>query len=64
VLGSEYDTLLALAGTTDIVVREYLEAYPQRAEAVIRLFRAAQEEGFEEWDRLRQTIERDRKASA
>jgi hypothetical protein len=55
-LALEYGTLLALAGAADTVVREYLEAYPQHTTAVIQLFRAAQEQGFEEWDRLRRTI--------
>jgi transcriptional regulator with XRE-family HTH domain len=56
VLELEYDTLLALAGSADTVVREYLEAHPQHTAAVIQLFRAAQEQGFEDWDRLRQII--------
>jgi len=56
VLALDYDTLLALAGAADTVVREYVEAYPQHTEAVIKLFRAVQERGFEEWDRLRQII--------
>jgi transcriptional regulator with XRE-family HTH domain len=56
VLELEYDTLLALAGSADTVVREYLEEHPQHTEAVIKFFRAAQEQGFEDWDRLRQII--------
>jgi hypothetical protein len=56
VLELEYDTLLALAGSADVVVREYLEAHPQHTAAVIQRFRAAQERGFEDWDRLRQII--------
>jgi transcriptional regulator with XRE-family HTH domain len=63
VLALEYDTLLALAGSADTVVREYLEAHPQHTAAVIQLFRAAQEQGFEEWDRLRQIIAKDVKAA-
>ena len=45
VLDLDYDALLALAGAADVVVREYLEAYPQQTEAVIKLFRAAQQGG-------------------
>jgi transcriptional regulator with XRE-family HTH domain len=56
VLALEYDTLLALAGAADVVARGYLEAHPQQAEAVIRLFRAAQEDGFDDWERLRKMI--------
>jgi len=56
VLGLNCDTLLALAGAADMVVREYLQAHPQHTAAVIQLFRAAQEQGFEDWDRLRQII--------
>jgi transcriptional regulator with XRE-family HTH domain len=62
VLELEYDTLLALAASADTVVRDYLEAYPQHTAAVIMLFRAAQEQGFEEWDRLRQIIAKGVKA--
>jgi transcriptional regulator with XRE-family HTH domain len=58
VLGLDYDTLLASAGAADVVVREYLEAYPQHTEAIIKLFRAAQQEGFQDWHDLRQRIER------
>jgi hypothetical protein len=57
VLELEYDTLLALAGSADTVVREYLAAYPQDTKAVIQLFRAAQQRGFVDWERLRQIIE-------
>lgn len=64
VLDQDYDTLLALAGAADIVVQEYLEAHPHQVEPVIRLFRAAQQRGFEDWERLRQIIEKDRKAKA
>jgi transcriptional regulator with XRE-family HTH domain len=56
VLTLDYDTLLALAGAGDIVVREYLEEHPQQVEPVIRLFRAAQQRGFEDWERLRQVV--------
>jgi transcriptional regulator with XRE-family HTH domain len=52
VLELDYDTLLTLAGAADVVVREYLETYPQHAEKVIQLFRAAQHRQFEEWDHL------------
>jgi hypothetical protein len=47
VLELDFDTLLALAGAADMVVREYLEAHPQHSETVIRLFRAAEQQGFE-----------------
>src|SRR5919106_776666 len=57
VLELEHDTLLALAGSADTVVREYLAAYPQDTKAVIQLFRAAQQRGFVDWERLRQIIE-------
>jgi transcriptional regulator with XRE-family HTH domain len=56
VLELDYDALLALAGTADTVVRDYLQEHPQHTEAVIKFFRAAQEQGFEDWDRLRQII--------
>jgi hypothetical protein len=46
VLELDYDTLLILAGAADTMVREYLEAHPQHTEAVIRLFRTAQEREF------------------
>jgi transcriptional regulator with XRE-family HTH domain len=52
------DTLLALAGAADVVVREYVASYPQQTEAVIRLFRAAQQRGFEDWHQLREIINR------
>ena len=58
VLELDYDALLALAGAADTVVREYLEAHPQHAEAVIKLFRAAQLREFHDWHVLRQRIER------
>jgi transcriptional regulator with XRE-family HTH domain len=61
VLELDHDQLLASAGATDAVVREYLEAYPQQAEAIIKLFRAAQDRGFQDWHVLRQRIERARK---
>jgi hypothetical protein len=38
VLELDYDSLLALAGAADIVVREYLEAHPQHTEAVVKFF--------------------------
>jgi hypothetical protein len=52
VLALDYDALLALAGAADAVVREYLEVHPQHMAAVIRLFRAAEERGFERWEAL------------
>jgi hypothetical protein len=58
VLALDADTLLATAGAADVVVREYVAAHPEHAEAVIRLFRAAQQRGFEEWERLRHVIEK------
>jgi len=58
VLELDFDTLLALAGAADMVVREYLEAHPQHSETVIRLFRAAEQWGFERWDPVCQLIER------
>ena len=63
VLDLGYDTLLAAAGAADVVVREYVEAYPQQTEAVIKLFRAAQQRGFEDWEQLRKLIERGAKVS-
>jgi hypothetical protein len=57
VLDLEYDTLLALAGSADTVVREYLDGYPQESEAVIKLFRTAQQRGFVDWEGLRRIIE-------
>jgi transcriptional regulator with XRE-family HTH domain len=61
VLELDHDQLLAYAGAVDVVVREYLEAYPEQAEAIIKLFRAAQHRGFQDWHVLRQRIERGRK---
>ena len=58
VLELDADTLLALAGAVDVVVREYVASHPEQAEAVIRLFRAAQRWAFEEWERLREIIEK------
>lgn len=46
VLELDYDALLGLAGAVDVVVREYLEAHPQHTEAIIKLFRAAQQQEF------------------
>jgi transcriptional regulator with XRE-family HTH domain len=63
VLALDYDALLAAAGAADVVVREYLEAYPQHAEAIIRLFRAAQQRGFKDWNQLREIFERKGKAA-
>jgi transcriptional regulator with XRE-family HTH domain len=56
VLELDYDTVLALAGSADVVVREYLEVHPQQTEAIIKLFRAAQRSGFEDWNQLREII--------
>jgi transcriptional regulator with XRE-family HTH domain len=63
VLALDYDTLLASAGAADVVVREYLAAYPQHAEAIIKLFRVAQQQGFQDWHDLRQRIERKHKGA-
>jgi len=63
VLDLGYDSLLAAAGAADVVVREYVEAYPQQTEAVIKLFRAARQRGFEDWEQLRKLIERGAKVS-
>src|SRR5919106_327450 len=49
VLELDYDALLALAGTADTVVRDYLQEHPQHTEAVIKFFRAAQRQRFEDW---------------
>jgi transcriptional regulator with XRE-family HTH domain len=62
VLELDYDQLLALADAGDVVVREYLETYPHQKEAIIKLFRAAQQVKFQDWDRLRHRIERGSKA--
>jgi hypothetical protein len=64
VLELDYDTLLAFAGASDTVVRDYLEEHPQHTEAVIKLFRAAQRHRFEDWNHLRQHIERESKDSS
>jgi transcriptional regulator with XRE-family HTH domain len=58
VLVLDYDTLLASAGAADVAVREYLAAYPQHAEAIIKLFRVAKQVKFQDWYPLRQRIER------
>jgi transcriptional regulator with XRE-family HTH domain len=63
VLGLDADALLATAGAADVVVREYLASYPEHAEGIIRLFRAAQHRGFEDWERLREILERTGKAA-
>ena len=63
VLELDDDTLLALAGAADVVVHEYVTSHPEQTEAVIRLFRAAQQRGFEEWERLREIVERKGKAA-
>jgi hypothetical protein len=64
VLELDYDTMLALAGAADTVVRAYLEEHPQHTEAVIKFFRAAQRQRFEDWDLLRQCIERGSKGGS
>jgi transcriptional regulator with XRE-family HTH domain len=64
VLELDYDTLLALAGAGDSVVRDYLEEHPQHTDAVIKFFRAAQRQRFEDWDHLRRHIEHDRKGDS
>jgi transcriptional regulator with XRE-family HTH domain len=64
VLEQDYDTLLILAGAADTVVRDYLQEHPQYTEAVIKLFRAAQRQRFEEWDLLRQHIVRGSKGGS
>jgi hypothetical protein len=62
VLELDEDTLLAMAGAADVVVREYVASHPEQTAAVIRLFRAAQQRGFEDWGRMWQVIEKDGKA--
>jgi transcriptional regulator with XRE-family HTH domain len=64
VLALDYDTLLALSGAADTVVRDYLEEHPQHTEAVIKFFRAAQRQRFEDRDHLRQRIERGSKGGS
>ena len=56
VLDLEYDRLLAAAGAAEVVVREYLTAHPEQSEAVIKLFRTAQENGFEDWGRVQTLV--------
>jgi hypothetical protein len=58
VLELDDDTLLALAGAADVVVRAYLQTSPDAEAAVVKLFRAAQARGFEDWDRLCRHITR------
>jgi transcriptional regulator with XRE-family HTH domain len=58
VLELEYDTLLALSGGADVVVREYLQRPREAAAAVIRFFRAAQQRGFDDWDQVCQRVAR------
>ena len=57
VLALEYDTLLALAGAVDVVLREYLGEHPQHTAALIQLLRAAQRCRFGDWEWLRQCLE-------
>ena len=52
VLDLDSDRLLAAAGGAATVVEESLKAHPQQREAVIQLFRMAQDEGFEARERL------------
>jgi transcriptional regulator with XRE-family HTH domain len=59
----DYDTLLALAGAADVVVREYLQAQPEAQAAVIELFRAAQQQAFADWEPLRRILEKGEKVS-
>ena len=61
VLELDYDTLLAVAGAADLVVREYLELHPQQAKAIIQLFRTAQQRRFDDWERLREIVEKGKK---
>jgi hypothetical protein len=56
VLERDYDTLLALAGAADIVVREYLQTHAEVEATVITPFWAAQAQGFEDWEPLCQSI--------
>jgi len=62
VLEVDYDMLLASTGAADTIVREYLQSHPSAAESVIKLFRAAQQREFEDWERLRLIIKRSEKA--
>jgi len=64
VLELDADMLLATAGAADVVVREYLALHPEHAEGIIRLFRAAQGRGFEEWERLREIVEQKANSSS
>ena len=61
ILTLDYDKLLALAGAVDIVVQEYLAEHSHQAEALIKLFRAAQQRRFEDSERLQKIIEKGRK---
>ena len=54
----DVDLLLRLAGLGETVMREYLDDHPTHAEEVIQLFRAAQQRGFQDWQRLRKIVER------
>jgi len=57
VLALDYDTLLALAGAADVVLREYLGEHPQHTAALIQFLRAAQQCQFDDWEWLRQQLE-------
>ena len=59
-----YDTLLALVGGTDVVVREYLQHLREAGAAVIRLVRTAQQRGFHDWDQLYQRVARGREGGS
>jgi hypothetical protein len=47
-----------LAGAEAEVMREYLKEHPQQQGEIIQLFRAAQKQGFEDWERLRKIVEK------
>jgi transcriptional regulator with XRE-family HTH domain len=63
VLELDGDTLLTLAGAADVVLRDYLQTYPEAGGDVIKLFRAAQQQAFVDWERLRRIIEQGAKPS-
>jgi hypothetical protein len=64
VLALDYDTPVASAGGADVVVREYLQRHPEAESAVIRLFQAAQQRGFHDWDQLCQHVARGREGGS
>jgi len=57
-LGQEPDLFLMLAGAEAEVMREYLKEHPQQQGEIIQLFRTAQKQGFEDWERLRKIVEK------